>query len=633
MAFLKMAFLKSRLIMDKIVPARRFDIYRRILGYLRSYKREFVWALVAMVVYGATDGLVPFLIKHVLDGVFSRQNINLLYLLPVVLIIFACVRAISDFGQQFLMAGVGHKIVRDVRNELNEKFLSLGPDYFLYNSSGNLLARITSDVILVRTLLTDSVAAVIRDSIRIVALAVAALYLDPTLAVVAILAFPVGVLPVYRFGRKIRRLSKKGQEAIGSLSSLLQESIVGNRVVKIFGRESFEKEKFAGRNEVLTETFIRSEKFRALTGPLNEVLASVAVSAVILYGGYSVIGGLRTQGDFIAFLVAVFLLYDPFKKLSRVHANIQQGISGAERIFEVLDAKSKIVEPANPLPFGSDYEIEFEEVSFSYLGLAGATARAPALSNISFRIEQGKKVALVGFSGAGKSTLVDLVARFIDPVSGVVKIGGVDISKVSLKELRSKIAIVSQHTFLFNDTICNNILYGREGATRDEVTEAARAAYALEFILALPQGFDTQIGEGGHSLSGGERQRIAIARAILKNAPILVLDEATASLDNKSEREVQLALEVLEQNRTTIVVAHRLSTIRDADRIIVLKEGRIVETGTYDDLLEQGDEFAKLHALQFIKPNSVRPLRRGLTEEMRPVASVINGAREKTRLV
>ncbi len=573
--------------------------YLRILRYLKPYRLIFGSALVLMVLFGATDGGVPFLVKYVLDGVFATHDKNLLKILPLALVMFACVRALCDFGQQFLASKVGHYVVRDIRNEINAHLLKLPPDFFIKNGSANLISRITSDVLLVRTLLTDSVAAILRDSIRVIALLISAIYLDPTLAAIAFIAFPIGILPVYKYGRKMRRLSKRGQEAIGSLSGLMQESILGNRVVKIFTREDFEKERFERENHLLTRTFVSSEKVRALTGPINEVLASFAISGVILYGGWSVIGGTRSQGDFIAFLISVFLLYDPFKKLSRVSGSVQQAMAGAERIFEVLDIVPAIQDPQMPRTLGARNNIEFEQVEFSY-----RAGEIKVLSDISLVIPEGQKVAIVGFSGAGKSTLVDLLPRFIDPTKGRVLIGGTDVSTVSLLELRKRVAMVGQHTFLFNDTIYNNIAYGAPQATKEEIYAAARAAYALDFISALPQGFDTKIGEAGFSLSGGERQRIAIARAILKKAPILVLDEATASLDNRSEREVQSAIEELEKGKTSVVIAHRLSTVRNADLIVVLRDGQIVEKGTHTELLKNASgEYSKLHALQFAPQN------------------------------
>lgn len=570
------------------------ETYKRLLAFLKPYRRLFFTALICMVIFGASDGAIPFLVKYMLDGVFVQRRQDLLYFLPLVLVGFTIIRACVDFGQQFFMAKVGHNIVKDLRQAVNNHMLTLSPDFFVSNSSAQMLSRVTSDVILVRTLLTECVAALIRDSIRIIALLGAAIYLDPVLALISFVIFPIGIYPVYKFGRKIRKLSKQGQEAIGSLSAMMQESMVGNRVVKIFAGEEFEKRRFDVENERLNSTFIRTEKAKALIGPVNELLASFAIAGVILYGGFSVIGGVRSQGDFVAFIISVFLMYDPFKKLSRLNSVIQQGLSGADRVFEILDEKPKVKDPEVPRPMVGGNSIAFEGVNYTYAG-----SEQPALRDIELTVEEGQKVALVGFSGSGKSTLVDLVPRFIDPQSGTVRIGSQDIRTAALRELRARIALVGQHTFLFNDTIMNNIRYGRPDATDEEIYEAAKSAFAFDFISQFPKGFETIIGESGLALSGGERQRIAIARAILKNSPILILDEATASLDNRAEREVQSALEALQKGRTSLIIAHRLSTVRKVDRILVLREGSIVEEGTHDELLALQGEYAKLYDLQF----------------------------------
>lgn len=573
------------------------SLYWRILTYLRPYRGEFFLALLCMVIFGATDSVVPLLLKNVLDGIFTEKNADLLKVLPVAILVFAVIRGVGDFGQQFLMARLGHKVVRDIRNHVHRHTLEFAPDFFLRNSAGEMVSRMTGDVLLVRTLLTDSAAAVIRDSIRIVALICTSLYLDPMLAFFSILVFPVAGIPIARIGKKIRRLSKRGQDAVGNLSAIVQETMLGNRVVKTFCREDYEARRFEVENDALTRTLVKSERIRALAGPLNEVLASLAISGVLLYGGYAVIAGTRTQGEFIAFLVSVFLMYDPFKKLSRIHSTVQQGLAGAQRIFEVLDEQPNIQSPLSPVPLTANNSIELKDVTFTY-GVPDSGEIA-AIRNVSLAIPEGRKVALVGLSGAGKSTLVELIPRFVDPQSGVVTLGGIDIREVALPELRSRIAMVNQHTFLFHDSIYSNILYGKLDATEEEVIAAAKAAYAHDFISRLPDGYKTSIGESGMRLSGGERQRIAIARAILKNAPILILDEATASLDNRSEREVQLALEALEQGRTSVIIAHRLSTIRSAHTIVVMSQGRVVETGGHEELLAKGGEYSKLYALQF----------------------------------
>ncbi len=581
-------------------------MYRRILTYLRPHLGTFGVALLCMVAFGATDGVVPFLIKGTLDGVFgAEKNAELLYKLPYIIIGFAAVRAVCDFGQQFLMASVGHRVTEDLRNDVNRHVLSLSPDFFVRHSTGELLSRVTSDVLLVRSLLTESTAAIIRDSIRVVVLLGSCVYLDPTLSLISIVFFPIAGLPIARLGKRMRKLSKRGQDAIGQLSALFQESMQGHRVVKIFCREDFEQERFEKGNNELTKTFIRSERVRALAGPINEFMASLVVSGVVLYGGWSVISGTRTAGGFIAFLISVFLMYEPFKKLTRVNATVQQGLAGAQRIFEILDTVPSIREPQQPRKLSESCEICFNNVSFQYPTRGQGDEPTAALIDVSLTIPEGKKVALVGFSGSGKSTLVDLVPRFIDPSIGSVTLGGTDLREVRLEDLRARIAMVGQHTFLFNDTVYNNIAYGHPGATEEQVQAAAQAAYAADFIDRLPLGYETLVGEGGMTLSGGERQRLAIARAILKNSPILILDEATASLDNRAEREVQMAIEALEQGRTSIIIAHRLSTVRDADLIVVMSGGRIVEQGTHEELLRREAEYSRLHALQFRESEAV----------------------------
>ncbi len=574
-------------------------MYKRILRYLKPHARQFWAALALMVLFGATDGVVPFLVKYILDGVFTQHDEKLLWILPGLLVGFSLVRAGADFGQQYLMASVGHKVTEDIRNDVNRHVLSLSPDFFVRNSTAEILSRVTSDVILIRSLLTDSSAAIIRDAIRVLVLLAACMYLDPMLSALAVVFFPLAGFPIARIGKRMRKLAKRGQDAIGQLSALFQESMQGHRVVKIFSREQFEQDRFERGNHELTNTFIRSERVRALAGPINEVFASLAVSGVLLYGGYTVISGARTAGGFMAFLVSVFLMYEPFKKLTRVNATVQQGLAGAQRIFEILDTPPTIREPESPRTVPASHVLAFDSVSYEYPTRNEGDEKMSALKDISLIIPESRKVALVGFSGAGKSTLVDLIPRFIDPTRGTVTLGGVDIRSLRLSELRARIAMVGQHTFLFNDTVYNNIAYGNPNASREEVLAAAQAAFATDFIERLPSGFETVVGEGGMSLSGGERQRLAIARAILKNAPVLILDEATASLDNRAEREVQMAIEALVAGRTTVVIAHRLSTIRDADLIVVMSGGRIVEQGTHDQLLALAGEYSRLHALQF----------------------------------
>jgi subfamily B ATP-binding cassette protein MsbA len=564
--------------------------YRSLIGYLKPYRFPFAVALVAMIIFGATDGGIPILIKYILDGVFSKHDQDLLLALPIALIAFSIFRALCDFAQQYYLAKVGHLIVGDMRLKLQQHLITLPPSFFVRNSSADLVTRISSDVMLIRSLVTESLAALIRDTVRIIALLVTAFFLDPFLALIAFVAFPLGIYPIFRFGKRLRKLGRIGQEGVGKISQLLQESILGNRVVKSFSKEQHEIERFKSANYELTKTLIKSEKIRALTGPINEILASIAISGIILYGGFSVMSGVRSQGDFIAFLVSVFLLYDPFKKLTRLANTIQLGMAGFDRINQVLSLTSEIKESEKPLALPSSHQIKFDQVTYRY------PDGVQAINNISFTVSPGERVALVGFSGSGKSTIIDLLLRFIDPTLGVVTLGGVDLRQLSIADLRGCFALVGQNTFLFDATIAENIAYGDTNASLDKIIEAAKAAYADEFISTLPDGYNTKVGEAGLALSGGERQRISIARAILKAAPILLLDEATAALDNRAEREVQRALDSLSTGRTTIVIAHRLSSIQNADKIIVLSQGKIVECGNHSELIKDiNGEYARLY--------------------------------------
>ena len=575
----------------RMVPT---GLYNRILTYLRPYRGKFILALVCMTIFGASDGAVPFLIKYILDGVFTAKETSLLWLLIIALISFSVIRAVCDFGQQYLTAKIGHLIVHDIRNQMHQKILQLSSRFFIRHSSGDLLARQTSDVLQIGNLLTTSLTAMIRDSIRCITLLVAAVSLDPLLAAIALIGFPIGFLPVYKFGRKLRKLGRTSQAAVGSITGKLQESISGLKVIQLFDRAEYEQGRFEAENHQLNRAFVKSERIRALTGPINEVIAAFAICAVMAYGAFSVMQNVRTQGDFIAFLIAIFLMYDPFKKLSRMSGNMQQGLAAAERVFEILDIEPDIKTAASPKVLGKSNDIIIKDVTVRY-----EADKAPALQDINLTIYEGQKIALVGPSGSGKSTLVDLIPRFIDPDAGAVMIGGVDLRQANLKEVRARSAMVSQHTFLFNETILSNIAYGAKNATEAEIIACAKAANAYDFIMRLPQKFSTIIGESGLSLSGGERQRIAIARALLKDSPILILDEATASLDNQSEHEVQQALEFLLKGRTSLIVAHRLSTIKNVDLVVVIEDGTIVEIGTQQELLQNSGTFARLHALQF----------------------------------
>jgi len=567
---------------------------QRLFAYLRPYLwPTFVSAMVCMVLFSATNGVMPFLVRFVFDDVFTKKNETALNVLPVVIIATFLIRGVLSFGSNYLTEYVGQRIVADLRSELNEHIQRLSLSFFDRHPTGTILSRVTSDVALVRVALTDAVASVLKDSVSLVVLVAVAFYNDWVLALIAFVAFPASVLPILRLSKRLRRIARKGQVSLGLLTALLQETVQGNRVVKAFGMEDYETQRFGDENRRLFRLIMKTARIRAFTTPMMEVFAAFAIAGVVFYGGHSVIAGGRTQGSFLAFLTALFLLYEPFKQLGKANNAIQQGLAAADRVFEVLDSVPDVRDrPGARALTRVEHGIEFRGVGFRY-------ERDLVLSDIDLTIRRGQVVAMVGPSGGGKSTLSDLILRFYDVVEGSICIDGIDIRDLTLESLRAHIGLVTQHTFLFNDTVRNNIAYG--GITRDTeaIVAAAKAAYAHEFITQLPDGYDTVIGELGMRLSGGQRQRIAIARALLKDAPILVLDEATSALDNESERLVQQALDVLMEGRTTLVIAHRLSTIRRAALIVVLVGGRIVEQGTHEELLALNAEYRKLHDMQF----------------------------------
>jgi ATP-binding cassette, subfamily B, bacterial MsbA len=551
--------------------------------------------MVCMVAFGATDGALPFLVQRVFDDVFTRKDITALTYLPIVIIGIFAIRGFMNFGQSYLNDYIGLRIVNDVRNALNRHFQSLSLAFFHRHSTGSLIARVNSDVGLLRFAITDAVASFMKDSVSLVALIIVAFLKDWVLASIAFMVFPASVLPVMRLSKRIKRFTRRGQISTGALTAILQENIQGNRIVKAFGMEGYEDQRFRQENWRLFRQSLRASRTKAIVAPSMELLASFAIGGVVWYGGWSVIDDKRTQGEFMAFLAAMFLMYQPFKGLTRTYTVVHQGLAGAERVFEILDELPEIQDKPDAKdarPFAKN--IQFHDVGFAY-------ADTPVLKHIDLTIGAGQMVALVGMSGVGKSTLVDLVPRFYDVKSGRITLDGIDIRDLTVRSLRAQIGIVSQHTFLFNDSVKNNIAYGDPARSVDDVIAAAKAANAHEFICALPKGYDSVIGELGMQLSGGQRQRLAIARALLKDAPILILDEATSSLDAESERSVQEALENLITTRTTIVVAHRLSTIRRADRIVVLVDGAIAEEGTHEELLAKNGEYSRLYSLQMLE--------------------------------
>ncbi|HYB20327.1 MAG TPA: lipid A export permease/ATP-binding protein MsbA [Thermodesulfobacteriota bacterium] len=569
------------------------DLYRRLLQFVIPYWKRLAGAMLCMLFVSAATSASAFLVKPVLDDVFFKKDLLMLKLIPLAIVGIFILKGLFDYGQAFLMSYVGQRIIADLREKIYNHIQSLSLSFFTRNPTGVLMSRILNDVNMIQGAVTDAVTGLLKDCFTLVGLVAVIFYRDWKLAMVALVVFPVAVYPIVKFGRKLRSYSTRSQSAMANITTILLESITGTRIVKAFNMEDHERERFAKENRRLFGILVKSVRVRAISHPLMEFLGGVGIAFIVFYGGYNVIRGEATPGTFFSFLAALLMLYEPVKRLSGINNTVQQGLAAATRIFEVLDTVPEIHDkPGAQILSSVSQRIEYQEVCFKY-------EEDWVLKNIHLQIRVGEMVAFVGASGGGKTTLVNLLPRFYDVTSGKISIDGTDIRDLTTQSLRSLIGIVTQQTILFNDTVRNNIAYGKIDQPFEEIVKAAEAAYAHGFIQNLPQGYDTIIGEAGVKLSGGERQRISIARALLKNAPILILDEATSSLDSESEIEVQKALEFLMQGRTTLVIAHRLSTIRKADRIMVISNGMIVEEGTHEELLAKEGEYKKLYLLQF----------------------------------
>jgi len=596
--------------------------YLRLLRFVVPYRGRFVAALLCMIVLAAASAAYVNLLGPVLEFLFtgrpgamgtlgkflpdslgydawlaSVERGQILAALPYVMVAVALVKGLAFFGQFYLMGMLGQRVIADLRRALFDHLLRLSPSFYARRHSGDLMSRFSADVTAVEIAVTNSIASNFRDGLSVVVMLANCFYLDWRLSLMAFGAVPVTLFPVIRLGKKLKRATVQGQSTVGQIAEMVQEAVSGIRVVQAFGMERWESARFGEANERWLRIQRKSFLVRAFSSPLMEVMAAAGLAFAIWWVGGRILSGELAAGKFFSFVTAILLLYQPVKQLGRVGQMAMQGAAAGERIFEVLDAPSEVVDAgrATLAPFRE--AIRWEGVTFAY-----GEGQPPVLRGLDLTVRKGEVVALVGGSGGGKTTVANLLPRFWDPTGGRLTVDGVDVRTVTLASLRAQLALVTQETVLFNDTISANIAYGRPETPAAEVERAARMAQAHDFIQGLPQGYQTVVGERGVMLSGGQRQRLAIARAFLKDAPILILDEATSALDAETEREVQRTLDELmglsgQRHRTTIVIAHRLSTIRNADRIVVLSQGRVLEEGRHEALLAKGGEYARLYRI------------------------------------
>lgn len=574
------------------------QVYRRLLGYARPYQwRLFLGLLFGMLFGGSTAGLLGSFQKTIAQ-MFDPTHLPLLAVATIaaLLPLFALLRGVGDFLSRYFIEWVGNRVVMDLRAKSFAHIHDLSLQYFTSSRTGELISRATNDTMMVQRAVSNVISDLCREPFVLFGAVGYLFWLDPRLSLVSLILFPICIIPVALFGRKVRRSAREGQEKLADIVSILQETISGVRIVKAFGMEEYEKNRFNERNCAVFGRMMKVAKSQAAIEPIIVFVSFVGLALALLYARWMGMDG----AAFFTYAAALVVMYQPVKNLSRIHLHIQQSCAAAERIFEIIDTEIAVKESPNALTCPKTVnDVVFNRVCFSY-------DEKPILDNVSFTVRSGERLAIVGSSGAGKSTLVSLLPRFFDVTHGQIFINGKDIRSYTLKSLRNLIGIVTQETILFNDTIANNIAYGQMDAPREAIIEAAQRAFAHDFIKEMPEGYETMIGERGVRLSGGQCQRLAIARAMLRNPPILILDEATSALDTESERQVQAALNELMTHRTVFAIAHRLSTVIHADRIIVLDQGRIVEEGTHKELLAIGGLYNHLYELQFNEPGETK---------------------------
>lgn len=568
--------------------------YKRLLLFVRPYMKRLLLGVLCMIMAAMAYILVPWILKNIVDKVLAAKDMTTLNYIAAAILGLFLMRGFAVYGQTYSMAYVGQRVIIDIREAIYKHLQRLSLGFYDKRKTGTLMSNLTNDVNALQTAIVDNVIVAVTEAVTLVGSLISMLYLDWRLTLLTLGIVPMVAFIIDLFGKKLRIAGHDVQGRIADITALLQETIAAVRVVRSFAREDYENIRFAKENQRNFRAVMKATQLTSMLSPVVEFTASIAVTIIIWYGGYSVIKGYITSGALIAFLVYAINLTNPVKRLSQVYGNIKKSMAAAERIFEILDTEPKIQEKkdAKDLPTVQG-DVIFDHVSFSYDG------EKVALDNLSLEAKPGETIAIVGPSGAGKSTIANLIPRFYDVTEGAILIDGCDIRDVTFSSLREQIGIVPQETILFNATIRENILYGRLDATDEEIVEAAKAANAMEFIEKLPQGIDTIVGDRGSSLSGGQRQRIAIARAILKDPRILILDEATSALDTESEKVVQEALDRLMEGRTAFVIAHRLSTVRNADVIYVMQDGHVVEKGTHKQLLADSGLYSYLYSVQF----------------------------------
>lgn len=569
-------------------------LYLRILSYIKPYMHRLIFAMFCTIMAAAGNLYIPWIIKDMIDEVLADKNGTMLNWIAASIIAIFVVRGLFWYGQNYLMSYVGQSVIIDIRAAVFKKLQRLSVSFYDKNKTGTIMSYVTNDVNALQSAMVENTIEMITEGFILIGSVVAMIYLDWRLTLFTVCTFPVVLWFMEFFGKKIRKTGGRIQECTADITSVLQESVASARVIKSFVREDYEVDRFDVENRANFRANMKNAQLMATLTPVVELVAAIGVTMIIWYGGNNVINGTITAGSLVAFLTYAVNISNPIKRLTRVIGNIQKALAAAQRVFMIIDMPEEIAESrdAKQLPEVSG-KVEFQNVSFAY------DDKGNVITDLSFSVKPGEVIAIVGPSGAGKSTIANLLPRFYDVNKGDIKIDGHSVREVTLDSLREQVGIVPQETMLFNGSVYNNILYGRLDATKEEIEAAAKAANAHDFIMQLTDGYETKLGDRGVNISGGQRQRIAIARAILKNPRILILDEATSALDTESERVVQEALDRLMVGRTSFVIAHRLSTVKNADKILVLEKGNLVESGTHDELLALDGLYAHLYKIQY----------------------------------